>query len=842
MNYLLNRRNPFLGTISRCESRIGPLCILATLAIAGCGSGNISKAASGAASPTSPTSSTGPQVVALAIASSTLPAATIHQPYTASIPVTGGLAPYTCTLQAGVLPSGLQLNGCLVKGTPEGPTQFSGTIAVTDAATPAQQTTGRFTLQVQSVLSLDSAPLPTLTVDTPYSAQIKVLGAVGGAVCQIASGTIPAGLSFDPAGCAFSGTPTTVGSSSFTLAVTDMNSHPDNLQAQLVMKVNAAPLKVVTASLPNPEKGTAYSQRIKIIGGVAPYQFSLASGTLAKGLTLSPTGVISGTPTDAGAVSFTLQVADAEETPLTIQPAYLSLVTYPVTPASGQLAGPYAFMMQTFDSSPIDGTAYRAATVGSFTADGKGLITDGELDTNHHSTANAHGSILASSFLGTYQIGEKRQGVVTISTFNTDGTIAATNTYNIAGSTESSTAAIDQSSLAVDGEAGSMILQDRSSHAQSLVGSFALGLQGETPCMTNCSSHSVSGPVAQVGQFVADASGAISSGMGDAMIGSSNLAQANLTGSYGHADANGRMELTLALAGAPTATYPTRYAAYMLNAQQAFVLSEADHSSHILLSGSLQRQSGGDFTSAALSGALLAYVNSAADPAALKVSSQAVAGSSTSTILRVAASGDGHCSITNTDTGGLEALLAKANAAGADAGAVTSLRTAAQFTGNISCAVSTNGRGVLAIPATSAAPKTRTVYLTAPNRGYFLENSYAALGKFEPQGTDTTSITAFDGSYLMGGLSVTATTPSSLGTITADGTGRATLLANPTPNDPTAMPTTPQSLTYTVTDATTGRFTFLPGATVFYQASPNRFIALNTDPSADSPALMAINR
>jgi len=843
MNYLISKRDQLEGTITRCDGWIKPLCLIATLALVGCGSGVAPKSASSVTSATGPTSPTAPLTVTLAIRSSTLPTATINQPYSAAISVTGGTAPYTCSVQAGTLPQGLQLSGCAIKGTPEAATKFTGRIAVSDASEPVQQATAQVTLPLQSVLSMDSTSLPTPTVNTAYTAQVKILGAIGSVVCQIAAGAIPAGLIFDPNTCAFSGTPTAAGSASFTLAATDDNA--DSLQAPVVLKVRATPLKVLTASLPNPVKDAAYSQTIQISGGVAPYHFTLASGNLAKGLNLSQDGVIAGTPTDAGATSFTLQVTDSEDAVQTIQPSFLSLVTYPLTPASGQLAGSYAFMMQSIDKSATDNTLYRSAMVGSFTADGNGLITDGELDANHHTTSNASGSILASSFLGTYTIGAKRQGLVTISTFNTDGTIAATNTYTIEGSASTGTSegSTSTASLPADGEAGSMILQDRTTLAQGMTGSFALGLQGETPCQVNCTAGTLSGTVAQVGQFVGEANGAISSGVGDAMIASTNIPQANLSGKYGKADLNGRVELTLALAGAPADTYPTKYAAYMLNAQQAFILSEADHSSHILLAGSAQRQSEGGFSDAALSGALLGYVTSAADASALKVSPHVVAGSSVSTILRVAASGDGRCTVTNTDNGGLETLLKKATSAGTDASVISAVRTAAQSTGQASCQVSANGRGVLDLPLTSTTSKTRTIYLTAANRGYFLDTSYAALGKFEPQMTETTSIAAFDGSYLVGALSVTANTAAgNLGTITADGTGVATVITNIPTSASTAAPATPRSLNYTVTDATTGRFAFLPGSMTFYQASPNRFIALNTDPTMDSPPLMAINR
>src|SRR5262249_30201521 len=53
------------------------------------------------------------------------------------------------------------------------------------------------------------------------------------------------------------------------------------------------------------------SYAIPVSGGKAPYIFSIASGTLPKGLTLSSTGVIKGTPAQSLGTLFTLRVTDA---------------------------------------------------------------------------------------------------------------------------------------------------------------------------------------------------------------------------------------------------------------------------------------------------------------------------------------------------------------------------------------------------------------------------------------------------------------------------------------------------------------------------------------------------
>jgi hypothetical protein len=81
----------------------------------------------------------------------------------------------------------------------------------------------------------------------------------------------------------------------------------------------ALPLAFSTTSLPDGMIGQPYSQT-PVITGVPPYTWSVLSGTLPQGLNLSPkTGLISGTPTQAGASTFTLLVLDSafEDTTMT---------------------------------------------------------------------------------------------------------------------------------------------------------------------------------------------------------------------------------------------------------------------------------------------------------------------------------------------------------------------------------------------------------------------------------------------------------------------------------------------------------------------------------------------
>src|SRR5215471_15863947 len=66
-----------------------------------------------------------------------------------------------------------------------------------------------------------------------------------------------------------------------------------------------------TCPLPDGTVGTPYSATLTATGGTAPYTWTLLSGSLPPGLSLSGAGVISGTPTTAGTYTFTLKVVDA---------------------------------------------------------------------------------------------------------------------------------------------------------------------------------------------------------------------------------------------------------------------------------------------------------------------------------------------------------------------------------------------------------------------------------------------------------------------------------------------------------------------------------------------------
>ena len=222
---------------------------------------------------------------------------------------------------------------------------------------------------------------------------------------------------------------------------------------------------------------------------------ALTAGSLPPGLSLSSTGTISGTPTAVGASSFTVTVTDTETTPQTASLPLVLLVVYPTTATDSELIGPYAFLFQGYDDVLAGVLAYQTATIGSLTADGTGVISDGELDANHQSSNPSGNTISSQQFLGTYTLGTDNRGYMTITRLNADGTTGGSSTYAITAKAPVTPATVatqvdmiefDDNGLQGTRGSGTMLAQQPVAFSAGLKGSYAFGLSGDTPCLPTC--------------------------------------------------------------------------------------------------------------------------------------------------------------------------------------------------------------------------------------------------------------------------------------------------------------------------------------------------------------------
>lgn len=172
-------------------------------------------------------------------------------------------------------------------------------------------------------LILTKASLPSGFLNTPYDASLTTTGGTLPYTYSITSGSLPAGLTLTPANGLIAGTPTAFGVFPFMAQVTDGQNLTSSAGFSITIQGTVV---VTTSSLPGGLVGTPYSQTLAATGGIPPYTWSLpANGVLPPGLTLSPAGVISGTPTTLGNYKFNVQVADSEVPPARGTSASLSI-------------------------------------------------------------------------------------------------------------------------------------------------------------------------------------------------------------------------------------------------------------------------------------------------------------------------------------------------------------------------------------------------------------------------------------------------------------------------------------------------------------------------------------
>ena len=162
-----------------------------------------------------------PPAITLACATST---GQVGVAYSSALVATGGVPPYTFSISSGSLPPGLTLNPTTgaITGTPTTYGTFNFTAKVVDSTGTAAGTT---TANCSIVISP-----PTLTlicassaaeVGVPYSSSVVATGGTPPYTFSIVSGSLPPGLTLNPSAGAIAGVPTSEGTFTYTVEVTD---------------------------------------------------------------------------------------------------------------------------------------------------------------------------------------------------------------------------------------------------------------------------------------------------------------------------------------------------------------------------------------------------------------------------------------------------------------------------------------------------------------------------------------------------------------------------------------------------------------------------------------------
>jgi large repetitive protein len=213
----------------------------------------------------------------LAVAAIGLPTATQGRVYAAQLVATGGDGLYAWDVESGALPTGVALGSVGgLTGIPEEAGVFTFTARVKDRGD--RVATRALTLAVERAPTIQTTSLPPGGPGEPYSAQLVATGGTGGYAWSVTEGALPDGLTLSAAG-ALSGTPTTLGSNSFTVQVTDEASatHARGFTivvAEVEVLVNGVPVTGIAG-----DAGSVRFYGIEVPEGATQLTVAISGGT-----------------------------------------------------------------------------------------------------------------------------------------------------------------------------------------------------------------------------------------------------------------------------------------------------------------------------------------------------------------------------------------------------------------------------------------------------------------------------------------------------------------------------------------------------------------------------------
>jgi hypothetical protein len=468
--------------------------------------------------------------------------------------------------------------------------------------------------------------LPSAVVNVAYNGSVNVSGGIGPYtwnVTGLPSDNLGYATSNNGATLNITGTPTstTTGGSpvTFQASATDATNTTVGPKTYTIVVNPFNPVSLPpSANIPlGPGiAGMGYGQSISAGGGSGgtnytwvvnstpiPTSATATSVTNGDGLVFKNNGnntlSITGTPTNAQAVSLTIQVTD------TLHAGNTTTQTYSVTIGSGptnannsRLNGTYVCYLQGYN----DSNNSRWATLSSVVLNGSGSISSGVWDSNSRNFPSA----ISGTLTGSYNVNADNNGLATwTSTVTAGGSGSNNSTYAIALTGSGSPAQEFRMTSADDvgstpsgthGTADCYLANNSAFAASTLSGSgFAFSMTGE----------SGSGVAkAMAGRFDGGSSGSVTGGYADSAVGGStamNSGSVANTSTYTTPDATtGRATLSLVTAGGTG-----NFALYVIDANRAFIL-QTDSSSG-LQSGIVHKQQQSSYSASNVNGNMALY-------------------------------------------------------------------------------------------------------------------------------------------------------------------------------------------------------------------------------------------
>ncbi len=305
--------------------------------------------------------------------------------YSGTCTASGGTAPYKWAISSGNLPAGISLSNTnnatvTISGTPATSGAYQFIVTASDSGTPPQTASQQIQGTVAATLSVACTPSTgPVAANVSYSTTCTATGGASPIAWKL-TGVIPGGLSLGAASGAsttVTGRPST-GAYNFSVVATDNGGQTASANFSGLV---AAALSISCTFAPA-STGVAYNGGCAALGGIPPYQWSVTSGALPAGMTLTSstatTSTISGIPA-VGNYKFTLTVTDSATPPNSVSQQFSGTVSKGIVISCTPTYGPAIVgVPYTVDCTIAGGTApYAWLFVGSGSVPGMSFSSNG---------------------------------------------------------------------------------------------------------------------------------------------------------------------------------------------------------------------------------------------------------------------------------------------------------------------------------------------------------------------------------------------------------------------------------------------------------------------------------
>lgn len=267
--------------------------------------------------------------LAQTITTGSLPNGVLNQSYSTQLSCTNCEGyNYGIVKGSGSLPPGISLSpGGAISGIPSAVGTYSFQVALYNPTAGIPVGAKQFSITIPSGLTILTTSFPAGAVGITYTQNLSASGGVPPYTWNITQGTLPPGLGIQN-NSSIGGTPTTIGTYNFTLSVFDSQENGAFIQTSITINATASGPVITTSTLPNGVVGVSYTAQLTC-NSCTGYIWTVTSGLLPLGLTLSAGGTFSGTPTTAGTQSFqvTLSAGSQQSTQLSSQVSQIFTIT-----------------------------------------------------------------------------------------------------------------------------------------------------------------------------------------------------------------------------------------------------------------------------------------------------------------------------------------------------------------------------------------------------------------------------------------------------------------------------------------------------------------------------------